>query len=94
MGLAIWDLQFWDLQVVIREVTENVEFKTDILTNENQLSSGAPGPVIEVRAKRRIGEDDFIGCLRKSLHEKFHAEDHVVALGGVFLIGTCGIARR
>ena len=49
---------------------------------------GAVGPVVEVRAKCRTGEENFISCLRKSLQNHFQPNGQMVAMGGVFLIGT------
>ncbi|XP_070305500.1 ester hydrolase C11orf54 homolog isoform X1 [Salvelinus sp. IW2-2015] len=45
---------------------------------------GKPGKVIEVRAKRRIGEESLVGALRKTMEE--HYPDKSLALGGTFLI--------
>jgi len=50
------------------------------------ISKGEPGQVIEVRAKQRVGEENFISSLRKSLECYFHESGNVVAMGGVFLI--------
>ena len=35
------------------------------------LSEGKPGPVLEVRCKKRIGEDNFVGCMRKALEDAY-----------------------
>ena len=48
---------------------------------------GRPGPVIEVRAKTRTGEQNFISCLRESLQKRFGPSRKIVALGGTFVIG-------
>lgn len=48
------------------------------------LSEGAPGPVLEIKASVRTGEDNFVSCMRKALREKYG--ETPVALGGVFLI--------
>ncbi|XP_029483576.2 ester hydrolase C11orf54 homolog [Oncorhynchus nerka] len=45
---------------------------------------GKPGKIIEVRAKRRIGEESLVGALRKTMEE--HYPDKSLALGGTFLI--------
>ncbi|KAL7983254.1 hypothetical protein Chor_000130 [Crotalus horridus] len=47
-------------------------------------SEGLPGKVIEVRAKRRIGEQNFISCIRKALDK--HYGDKTVGMGGTFII--------
>ncbi|KAK9402509.1 ester hydrolase C11orf54 like [Crotalus adamanteus] len=47
-------------------------------------SEGLPGKVIEVRAKRRIGEQNFISCIRKTLDK--HYGDKTVGMGGTFII--------
>ncbi|XP_071754475.2 ester hydrolase C11orf54 homolog [Centroberyx gerrardi] len=45
---------------------------------------GKPGKVIEVRAKKRTGEDSLVGSLRKTLEG--HYPDKSLALGGTFII--------
>ncbi|NP_001016346.2 ester hydrolase C11orf54 homolog [Xenopus tropicalis] len=45
---------------------------------------GKPGKVIEVSVKRRIGQDNFVSCMRKSL--KTHYGEKAVGLGGTFLL--------
>jgi len=50
------------------------------------VSQGRPGPVIEVRAKTRTGEQNFISCLRESLQKRFGPSRKIVALGGTFVI--------
>ena len=45
---------------------------------------GKPGPVLEIRAKYRTGEDDFVHCLRKAVAARYG--ELVVAMGGVFLL--------
>ncbi|KAG9464735.1 hypothetical protein GDO78_019462 [Eleutherodactylus coqui] len=47
-------------------------------------SEGNPGKVIEVKVKRRTGNDNFVSCMRKSLKE--HYVDKSVGLGGTFII--------
>ncbi|XP_063161995.1 ester hydrolase C11orf54 homolog isoform X2 [Candoia aspera] len=47
-------------------------------------SEGLPGEVIEVRANRRIGEQNFISCIRKALEN--HYGDKPVGMGGTFII--------
>ncbi|KAG8451805.1 hypothetical protein GDO86_003850 [Hymenochirus boettgeri] len=45
---------------------------------------GKSGKVIEVNVKQRIGQDNFVSCMRKSLHEYYG--EKVVGMGGTFLI--------
>ncbi|KAM6448427.1 ester hydrolase C11orf54 homolog isoform 1-T3 [Liasis olivaceus] len=47
-------------------------------------SEGLPGEVIEVKANRRIGEQNFISCIRKALEK--HYGDKPVGMGGTFII--------
>ncbi|KAJ7320081.1 hypothetical protein JRQ81_019592 [Phrynocephalus forsythii] len=47
-------------------------------------SEGLPGKVIEVRANRRTGEQNFITCIRKTLEK--HYGDKSVGMGGTFVI--------
>jgi hypothetical protein len=49
------------------------------------LCEGKAGKVLKVTAKKRIGELNFISAIRETLSEYF-TEDHVVGLGGVFLL--------
>ena len=48
------------------------------------LSEGKPGEVIEVKVKKRIGEENFVTCMRKALLAKY--PDKAVGVGGTFLI--------
>ncbi|KAJ3588960.1 hypothetical protein NHX12_009812 [Muraenolepis orangiensis] len=45
---------------------------------------GKPGKVIEVRVKRRTGEDSLVSAMRKTL--EVHYPDKSLALGGTFVI--------
>uniref|UniRef100_A0A8C5LPF1 Chromosome 11 open reading frame 54 n=1 Tax=Leptobrachium leishanense TaxID=445787 RepID=A0A8C5LPF1_9ANUR len=47
-------------------------------------SEGKPGKVIEVKAKRRLGEDNFVSCMRKSLRS--HYGENAVGIGGTFVV--------
>ncbi|XP_048349109.1 ester hydrolase C11orf54 homolog [Sphaerodactylus townsendi] len=47
-------------------------------------SEGRPGKVIEVKANRRTGEQNFISCIRKALEK--HYGDKPVGMGGTFVI--------
>ncbi|KAJ2952415.1 hypothetical protein O0L34_g6721 [Tuta absoluta] len=59
------------------------ETRTALLGNY-LLSDGAPGLVIKVEAKKRIGDDNFITAIRETL--KKHYGDKVVGLGGMFVV--------
>jgi len=48
------------------------------------MSQGKQGKVIKVECKRRIGSDDFISSIRKTLQA--HYKDSPVGLGGTFLL--------
>ncbi len=45
---------------------------------------GAPGPVLEIKAKCRTGEDDFVHCMRKAVAQRYG--EVTVAMGGVFVL--------
>ncbi|KDR15774.1 ester hydrolase C11orf54 homolog [Zootermopsis nevadensis] len=47
-------------------------------------SEGKPGKVLQVSCKKRIGNDDFIASIRKSLQA--HYKEKAVGLGGTFLL--------
>lgn len=47
-------------------------------------SEGQPGKVIEVQAKRRTGELNFVSCMRQTLEE--HYGDKPVGMGGTFIV--------
>ncbi|KAH7235029.1 uncharacterized protein BKA55DRAFT_579813 [Fusarium redolens] len=49
-------------------------------------SSGNPGPVIKITARKRTGsERSFAECIRKGLHQAY-GEEQTVSLGGLFLV--------
>ena len=48
------------------------------------LSNGQPGKVIEVKCKKRDGEENFVSCMRKCLEAEF--PDKSIGLGGVFCV--------
>lgn len=48
------------------------------------VCEGVAGPVLEVTAKHRKGEENFVSCMRKAMAKKYG--DKPVAMGGVFLI--------
>ncbi|XP_033748013.1 ester hydrolase C11orf54 homolog [Pecten maximus] len=48
------------------------------------VSEGKCCKVLEVKAGKRTGEENFVSCMRKTL--KSYYDDKIVALGGVFLI--------
>lgn len=54
-------------------------------------SNGKPGKVIKVHCTKRLGEDDFIAAIRKTLASQY--KDKVVGLGGTFLLKE-GIAKQ
>ncbi|KAL8191125.1 UNVERIFIED_CONTAM: hypothetical protein K2H54_068202 [Gekko kuhli] len=47
-------------------------------------SEGLPGKVIEVKANRRTGEQNFISCIRKALEKQYG--DKPVGMGGTFVM--------
>lgn len=47
-------------------------------------SEGKPGKVLQIICKKRIGKDDFVSSIRKSLHERY--KEKAVGLGGTFLL--------
>ncbi|KAJ9584126.1 hypothetical protein L9F63_021535 [Diploptera punctata] len=47
-------------------------------------SEGKPGKVLKVSCKKRIGKDDFIASIRKTLEANY--KDKAVGLGGTFLL--------
>ncbi|KAI4461183.1 hypothetical protein MML48_5g00014484 [Holotrichia oblita] len=61
----------------------NSETRCALLANL-LFSEGKTGKVIRVHAKKRIGNDDFIASIRKTLAE--HYKDKIVGLGGTFLL--------
>lgn len=44
----------------------------------------SPLQVIEVKAKKRTGENNYMSCIRDTLSERY--KDEPVALGGAFLV--------
>ncbi|XP_071944149.1 ester hydrolase C11orf54-like [Antedon mediterranea] len=48
------------------------------------LSEGKPGKVVEIKASKRTGEENFVTCMRNALNMKYG--DKCVGLGGTFLI--------
>ncbi|KAM0542435.1 hypothetical protein ACHAPJ_012798 [Fusarium lateritium] len=55
-------------------------------------SSGNPGPVIKITARKRKGsEKSFAECIRKALHQAY-GDTRTVSLGGLFLV-KAGKAR-
>ena len=41
------------------------------------VSEGNPGPVLEVRCRKRTGEDNFPSCIRKALEQAYPGEGQV-----------------
>jgi hypothetical protein len=48
---------------------------------------GERGPVLHINAKKRTGQQDFVGCIRAGLAESYGASQPI-GLGGVFQIAT------
>nr|CAD7571519.1 unnamed protein product [Timema californicum] len=67
----------------ILERLPNDESRCALLANLF-CSEGKPGKVLQVSCKKRIGKDDFIASIRKTLQA--HYKDKSVALGGTFLL--------
>ncbi|CAH2005513.1 unnamed protein product [Acanthoscelides obtectus] len=67
----------------IQETLPNSETTVALLVNL-LISEGKPGKVLKVHTKKRIGGDDFIASIRKSLQKGY--KDKVVGLGGVFVL--------
>uniref|UniRef100_A0A8C0WHI7 DUF1907 domain-containing protein n=1 Tax=Castor canadensis TaxID=51338 RepID=A0A8C0WHI7_CASCN len=47
-------------------------------------SEGQPGKVIEVKAKRRTGQLNFVTCMRQTLEE--HYGNKPIGMGGTFIV--------
>ena len=47
-------------------------------------SKGLAGKVVKISARKRIGAENFVSCLRKTLNKKYDNEP--VGMGGVFLL--------
>ena len=58
------------------------ETKMSILGNLF-LSEGKPCKVLEIRCKKRKGDDNLVTCMRKALLESF---DEPVGMGGTFFV--------
>ncbi|XP_019876653.2 ester hydrolase C11orf54 homolog [Aethina tumida] len=69
----------------IQEQLPNSESRVALLANLF-FSEGKPGKVLKVYARKRIGNDDFIASIRKSLKDGF--KDRLVGLGGAFVMKT------
>ena len=44
------------------------------------VSEGNPGPVLEVRCRKRTGEDNFPSCIRKALEQAYPGVGQVVQI--------------
>ncbi|KAM8976507.1 ester hydrolase C11orf54 homolog [Pelodytes ibericus] len=64
-----------------RDINSDDEFG---LLSNLYASEGKPGKVIEVKVKKRIGEENFVSCMRKSLTD--HYGQDAVGIGGTFII--------
>ncbi|BFZ05420.1 hypothetical protein BsWGS_08459 [Bradybaena similaris] len=50
------------------------------------LSEGKPGQVLEIKARNRIGDENFVSCIHKTLTA--HYGDKAVGIAGTFLLQT------
>lgn len=48
-------------------------------------SNGQPGLVLKVKARGRIGDENFTNCIRNGLRDKY-GDSRPISLGGVFLL--------
>lgn len=48
------------------------------------ISRGAPGPVVKVKCSKRIGELNFVECIRNGLET--HYKEKCVGMGGIFVL--------
>ncbi|XP_070571698.1 ester hydrolase C11orf54 homolog [Ptychodera flava] len=65
-------------------ILEKAKSKDFCLLANLYVSEGKPGKVIEVKASKRTGEENFVTCMRKTLKAKYGEKP--VGFGGVFLI--------
>ncbi|KAM4700722.1 ester hydrolase C11orf54 homolog isoform 1-T2 [Discoglossus pictus] len=64
-----------------RDIKNDNEFG---LLSNLYASEGKPGKVIEVKVKKRTGEENFVSCMRKALKE--HYGEKAVGIGGTFVV--------
>ncbi|CAH0554431.1 unnamed protein product [Brassicogethes aeneus] len=67
----------------VQEILPNTESRVALLANFF-VSEGKPGKVLKVSARKRIGADDFIASIRKTLISAY--PEQLVGLGGAFLL--------
>lgn len=67
----------------VLQTLPNEETRCALLANLF-VSEGKPGKVLQVRAKKRTGNDDFIACMQKAIAQ--HYQNNLVGLGGTFLM--------
>ncbi|XP_003702672.1 ester hydrolase C11orf54 homolog [Megachile rotundata] len=67
----------------VLQTLPNEETRCALLANLF-VSEGKPGKVLQVRAKKRTGNDDFIACMQKAIAQ--HYQNDLVGLGGTFLM--------
>ncbi|EFA09460.2 ester hydrolase C11orf54 homolog isoform X2 [Tribolium castaneum] len=70
-------------EVPIQEILPNNETRVALLANLF-FSSGEPGKVLKIHAKKRTGPLDFIASIRQTLVNEY--KNKVVGLGGAFLL--------
>ncbi|XP_069470864.1 ester hydrolase C11orf54 homolog [Ambystoma mexicanum] len=73
-----------DGECVLEKYSEKYKDCDFGLTANLYASEGQSGKVIEVKANKRTGGDDFVGSMRKALEQ--HYGEKTVGLGGTFLI--------
>lgn len=59
------------------------DFQCSFLLNAF-VSKGLPGKVIKITARKRIGKENFVSCIRKSLQKEY--KDITIGLGGIFIL--------
>lgn len=67
----------------VLQTLPNEETRCALLANLF-VSEGKSGKVLQVRAKKRTGNDDFIACMQKAIAQ--HYQNDLVGLGGTFLM--------
>lgn len=67
----------------IQELLPNTESRFALLANL-LFSQGKPGKVVKVHARKRIGPDDFIASIRKTLASYYKEK----------LVGKCSILKN
>lgn len=70
-----------DGSCVLEKLSTSLDFN---LMGNFLCSEGKPGRVLEIKASKRTGEENFMSAVRKTLQS--HYKTKPVALGGVFLV--------